>query len=119
MGRRMDSWIYLVIVGIPLILLSIAAIADAFQRPDLGWGKRIGWTAAVILLPYLGVIIYFAARPPNPPEGKRYDEEEPRAAAIVDTLEQLHAQHAAGTLSDEAYLEAKRQALGASTAPEG
>ena len=113
----MDAPLNVILVVIPLILLWIAALADAFSRSDLSWPKKIAWAVAILLLPFLGVALYFIARPPNPPEGKRYGDEEPRTTAVVDTLENLRAQHAAGELSDEAYLAAKRQAMGLTDQP--
>lgn len=39
----------------------IAVLVDVFARRDLsGWGKA-GWTAFVIVLPYLGVLVYLIA----------------------------------------------------------
>ncbi len=41
------------------IWLLITVFADVFRRHDLsGWGKA-GWLIFVIVLPYLGVFIYF------------------------------------------------------------
>jgi Short C-terminal domain/Phospholipase_D-nuclease N-terminal len=42
--------------------LLITVFSDLFRRHDLsGWGKA-GWTALVIVLPYLGVFIYLIAQ---------------------------------------------------------
>jgi Short C-terminal domain/Phospholipase_D-nuclease N-terminal len=39
----------------------VAILSDVFRRHDLsGWGKA-GWTFLVILLPFLGVLIYLIA----------------------------------------------------------
>ena len=39
----------------------IAILSDVFRRHDIGgWGKA-GWTFLVILLPFLGVLIYLIA----------------------------------------------------------
>jgi uncharacterized membrane protein len=47
-------------------------------------------------------------RPIPPPAGKREHEKNDRASAIVTSLEVLHVQHAAGDISDDEYLNAKR-----------
>ena len=40
------------------IWLVISVLVDVFRRTDLsGWGKA-GWTVFVIVLPFLGVLIY-------------------------------------------------------------
>ncbi len=44
------------------IWLVIAILVDVFRRDDLsGWGKA-GWTVFVIVLPYLGVLIYLISQ---------------------------------------------------------
>jgi len=44
-------WIWLVVV----------VLLDVFRRHDLsGWGKA-GWTVFVVILPYLGVLVYVIA----------------------------------------------------------
>jgi hypothetical protein len=46
------------------------------------------------------------------PSGKREHDKDERASAIVARIEALHVQHAAGDISDSAYLEDKRELLG-------
>ncbi len=44
------------------IWLLVLVFADLFRRSDVsGWGKA-GWTILVILLPFLGVLIYLIAQ---------------------------------------------------------
>jgi hypothetical protein len=41
----------------------IAIFADIFRRPDIGgWGKA-GWMLLIVILPFLGCLIYVIARP--------------------------------------------------------
>jgi hypothetical protein len=43
------------------IWLVISVLVNVFRRKDLsGWGKA-GWTVFVIILPFLGVLIYLIA----------------------------------------------------------
>jgi hypothetical protein len=43
------------------IWIAITVFSDVFRRHDLsGWGKA-GWTIFVILLPFLGVLVYLIA----------------------------------------------------------
>jgi hypothetical protein len=43
------------------IWLVVSVFTDVFRRIDIGgWGKA-GWVVAVIVLPYLGVLIYLIA----------------------------------------------------------
>jgi Short C-terminal domain/Phospholipase_D-nuclease N-terminal len=49
-------------VFIAWIWLLIVIFGDIFRSPDLGgWGKAL-WTIFVILIPFLGVLIYLIAR---------------------------------------------------------
>ena len=41
--------------------LLITVFADVFRRHDIGGGKKAFWIIFVILLPYLGVLIYLIA----------------------------------------------------------
>ncbi len=52
-------WFFLWIMW---IFLRVRVIMDIFRSRDLGgWGKA-GWSAFVILLPFLGVFVYLIAR---------------------------------------------------------
>jgi hypothetical protein len=43
------------------IFIVITVLIDVFSREDIsGWGKA-GWTVFVIVLPFLGVLVYFIA----------------------------------------------------------
>jgi hypothetical protein len=55
-------WTMLVFFGwVIWFWLLITVFADLFRRHDIsGWGKA-GWTAFVIVLPFLGVFIYLIA----------------------------------------------------------
>jgi len=59
------------------ILLLLQVFADIFRRRDIsGWGKA-AWVVFVIVLPFLGVLIYLIA---NGTEMGHRDVEESRAA---------------------------------------
>jgi hypothetical protein len=46
-----------------LIWIFIATFGDIFRRRDLsGWAKA-GWLLLIFALPFLGILIYMAARP--------------------------------------------------------
>jgi hypothetical protein len=52
-------WFFLFFVWIWLL---ISIFSDIFRSPDLsGWGKAL-WTIFVIVLPFLGVLVYLIAR---------------------------------------------------------
>jgi type VI protein secretion system component VasK len=52
-------WIFLFIIWIWLLIL---VVGDIFRSRDLsGWGKGL-WVLGIIILPWLGVLIYLIAR---------------------------------------------------------
>jgi hypothetical protein len=55
-----------VLIAIPLLLIWILTIVDLVRRHDLGGGRKVLWALFVLVLPVIGVIVYFIARPPQP-----------------------------------------------------
>ena len=57
------------------IWILILILSDVFRRRDLsGWGKA-GWTIFVIVLPFLGVLIYLIAESDGMAERRAQDEQ--------------------------------------------
>ena len=54
---------FILLIWVPLIMLWVFALVDIFQRADIGGGSKALWVAVVILLPFLGTLIYLIARP--------------------------------------------------------
>jgi hypothetical protein len=60
--------------------LLITVFADLFRRHDVsGWGKA-GWTAFVIVLPFLGVFVYLIAQGKHMAERRMEDARQSQAA---------------------------------------
>jgi Short C-terminal domain/Phospholipase_D-nuclease N-terminal len=60
--------------------LLITVFMDLFRRHDVsGWGKA-GWTVFVIVLPYLGVLVYLIAQGKHMAERRAADTQASRAA---------------------------------------
>ena len=55
-----------VLIAIPLLLIWVLTLVDLFRRHDLSSGRKVMWALVVLILPVIGVIIYFVARPPQP-----------------------------------------------------
>jgi hypothetical protein len=45
------------------IWMFIAIFADIFRRNDISGGAKAGWIILIVLLPFLGILIYMLARP--------------------------------------------------------
>ena len=46
------------LVGLVVLGLDIYAIVDCLQRP-LDTGKKVLWILLIVLLPFLGMVLYF------------------------------------------------------------
>ncbi|HEX6921978.1 MAG TPA: SHOCT domain-containing protein [Actinomycetes bacterium] len=96
-----------------VIWMFIAIFADVFRRHDLsGWAKA-GWILLIVVVPFIGLLIYVIARP-------RPTEQELRAAGVgyesrtshstADELAKLVALRDAGELTPEEFEALKRRA---------
>jgi Phospholipase_D-nuclease N-terminal len=87
----MDFWdvFWLLLIFIPLLLIWTFAIVDIFNREDMtGWLKAL-WILMVLLLPFLGTLLYLIFLP--------------RDATPEIALAVLADLHERGKLSDEDY----------------
>ncbi|BFV60687.1 SHOCT domain-containing protein [Kitasatospora sp. CMC57] len=115
-------WLFLWVLW---FFLLFRIITDIFRSHDMGgWGKA-GWTLFVIVLPFLGVLVYLIARGDS--MGRRDLEEAQRADAAfkeyirsaadggtpnrTDELAKLADLNARGALSDEEFQKAKGRLL--------
>jgi hypothetical protein len=95
-------WLFLWILW---IFLLVRIIMDIFRSHDMGgWGKA-GWLAFVILLPFLGVLVYVLAR------GRKMSEHDVEEATARDQAFRAYVQDAAQTDSGAADEIAKLAAL--------
>ncbi len=110
--RLLPGWVLIVAIAVPLVLLWLTALVEIVSRRDLSVAKKAMWIAAVIVANYVGVALYYIARPLRPPEGKRYGETLPASSAIVEELERLSAAQGTNPLPEDEYLSRKRRLLG-------
>ena len=57
------STLILLFVFIPLVTLWVFTLVDLFVRHDLKGFQKALWLLCIVLLPVIGVLIYFIARP--------------------------------------------------------
>jgi hypothetical protein len=113
---------FLILLFLPLAMVWAFALIDIFRRDDIGGGSKALWVACVILLPFLGTLIYLVVRKPG---ATRAERELLGAAARagspangVAALTQLADLHDRGKLTDSEYAAEKARLLGAeSSAP--
>ncbi len=54
------------LIAIPLLLIWVLTVVDILRRHDLSAARKVLWALLVLLVPVVGVIVYFVARPPQP-----------------------------------------------------
>jgi uncharacterized membrane protein YcjF (UPF0283 family) len=73
------------------IWLLIVVVSDLFRSHDLsGWAKA-AWVIGIVILPYLGVLLYLIVR------GSKMAQHAQQAAAAQDAAAKAYIQQAAGT----------------------
>jgi type VI protein secretion system component VasK len=106
------------------IWLLIVVFSDLFRSRDLsGWAKA-AWVIGIIVLPYLGVLLYLIVRGNKIGQHERQDAAAQDAAArayiqqaagttpsTADELQRLADLKAQGVISDEEFETAKAKAL--------
>jgi Short C-terminal domain/Phospholipase_D-nuclease N-terminal len=81
-------WFFLFFIWIWLL---IVVFSDLFRSHDLsGWSKAF-WVIGIIILPYLGVLLYLIVR------GHKMAEHAQQAAAAQDAAAKAYIQQAAGS----------------------
>jgi hypothetical protein len=100
-----------------VIWMFITVFADIFRREDLsGWAKA-GWIFLIVLLPFLGILIYMIARPRMTEQDRRMmqqaHEQERRASgySAADEVAKLAGLRDAGEITAEEYEAMKSRAM--------
>ncbi len=112
-------WIFLFIIWIWLL---ISVFIDIFRSDISGWGKAL-WVIFVIVLPFLGVLIYLIAHGDDMQKrsmDRTMDQQAAQAAYIqdvagsgstADELEKLKGLHDRGVLTDDEFAAQKQKVL--------
>ena len=116
----------MLMIFVPLIMLWIFTLVDLFQRPDLSGIATAMWAIAVVLLPLIGMLIYFIVRDseaqttgdhpaPSPSVPSTSDGSSPGAADVADQLERLADLRDKSILNDDEFQREKDKLLGSGT----
>ena len=74
-----DFWenFFLFLIFLPLAMVWAFALLDIFRRDDMGGGLKALWVATVILVPFLGTLMYLLFRRPGatPQEREMLDQQ--------------------------------------------
>ena len=86
-------WFFLFFIWIWLL---IVVFSDLFRSHDLGGWSKAFWVIGIIILPYLGVLLYLIVR------GHKMAEHAQQAAAAQDAAAKAYIQQAAGSTGSAA-----------------
>lgn len=115
---------FLFLIFLPLLMVWTFALVDIFRRDDMNGALKALWVAAVILVPFLGTLVYLIVRPAGatPEERELMDEaggELVARSSPTDTASQLQVLadlHDRGKLTDEEFAAEKARLLGTGSA---
>jgi hypothetical protein len=99
------------------IWMFIGVFADIFRREDLSGGAKAGWIILLVILPFLGILIYMIARPKMTEQDKRMmaEAQEQRRRlegySSADEIAKLAKLRDEGKLSPEEYEQLKAKAM--------
>ena len=99
-------WMLAFFFWFTVVWMFITVFADIFRRDMSGWAKA-GWIILIVLLPFLGVLIYMIVRPSVVVRDRRGTERTDATDEIARAA-QLHDQ---GKITDDEFVHLKQQAL--------
>ena len=100
------------VVLVPLIVIwALALFNIVVRRSDLSVAWKGIWSAVVVLIPYVGVLIYATVRPPTPPQGSS-DRDVTATGQAIDEIHHLVTEHEAGAIDDSQFATNKAAIFG-------
>jgi hypothetical protein len=114
---------FLFLVFVPLAMIWAFALIDIFRRDDMsGWSKAL-WVTCVILVPFLGTLVYLIARPAGATAQEREMLDDANREFVarytpapgVSELSTLADLHDRGKLTDDEFAAEKARLLGSQT----
>jgi len=122
----MSFWnaFFLLLIYIPLLMVWGFAVLDIFRRDDIHGVAKAVWLVVVIVLPFIGTLIYLLMRPAGATKEERVAIEDASrnfvqkysptsAAEEIKTLADLHDR---GKLTDAEFASEKARLLGSAPA---
>ncbi len=100
-----------------LIWIFISIFADIFRRNDLSGGWKVVWIVVLVLLPFLGALIYIIARPKVTAQDVQMMTQADAAASAAagvstaDELTKLNQLKEAGAITVPEYEELKKKLM--------
>ncbi len=113
----MSFWdvFFTLMIFLPLVMLAVFTLIDIFQRTDLSGIAKALWAIAVVLLPLIGMLVYFLLRDGGSPDPSQRTStgatSSPGAAEVADQLERLADLRDRGILTDDEFQREKDRLL--------
>lgn len=103
---------FLLLIWLPIVLLWTTAFIDILQRNDLSGGAIVGWMLLIIILPIVGSLIYFIARPAAADvSGSGYEPRPATGVSVAEEIERLSKLAEQGTITQEEFDRQKARLL--------
>jgi hypothetical protein len=106
-GLSFLAFFFLLVIWIGLFLTWSFSIWDIFRRHDLSGRAKAGWFILVIIIPFIGTVIYLLRRPRAAAPEVTAVPEGSSGQSAAQQLETLARLHDAGHLTDEEYARQK------------
>lgn len=112
------NFFFLMLIYVPLVLLWVFTLVDLAHRRDLSSLAKGLWAVAVVLLPLIGMLVYFVTRPEDVETPTATGSLPPGDALVpptqdqLDEIEKLAGLRDSGLLTDEEFSSIKAKILG-------
>jgi hypothetical protein len=110
-------WMLALFFWFAVVWMFIAVFADILRREMSGWAKA-GWIVLIVLLPFLGILLYMIARPAVVVERdsrvvahNQAADSEFRRTDAADEIVKAAQLHEEGKITDEEFAYLKQQVL--------
>jgi hypothetical protein len=107
-------WMIIAFFLFMVIWMFIGVFADIFRRDDLNGWVKAAWVIALIILPWISIILYFCFRPRQTESDRQMAAAMRRASGVSDMDEIAKAQQLlqAGAINQAEFDTIKARALG-------
>lgn len=112
--------VWVVLVALPLLFLWIVGVVDVVRRRDMTALAKTFWIVVMLIVPILGLIVYFFARPHDASfRGEEASSAEESVRSLVSELEALERKRDDGEISENEFQAEKLRVLGFDRAQPG
>jgi predicted membrane channel-forming protein YqfA (hemolysin III family) len=98
-----------------LVWMFIGAFADIFRRTDLSGLGKAGWILLIVIVPFLGVLVYVIARPASAvidlPPARGHAAPGSSQLSAADEIEKARLLATSGAITPAEFATLKQQAL--------